>query len=300
MLWPIKATFNKKAATVEVDTFTSPVVLQDYYRISESCGPNPVMITARTGNENSAQSFSQGFSNVPWHKRAFWPGTKYVFLTKFWAFLGPCVWGRGRPWYNTSTQPESHFTCSSPRCAPQVVPGTFRLHSFWAFLRGLWGERGRPWYGTFAKLESHFTEGMFEKCWFSDRSFFMDLRAGCPCQNACFVVQTLERLTEVFGGMSAAISGPKLPLWADLSFLKRCLNQTLRIFHQDCNLFARQGRQLQRWDFSLDSLWRSCSNSRSCVFEQQNSSQNPFPSFSLRGPPPSWALPMVSTYNPSW
>ena len=33
----------------------------------------------------------------------------------------------------------------------------------------------------------------------------------------CFIFQDLERLTEVFGGMSAGISGRKLPLWADFS-----------------------------------------------------------------------------------
>ena len=60
--------------------------------------------------------------------------TKYVFLEIFWAFLGPCVWGRGRPWYGTSAQPESHFTRSSQRCAPWVVPSTFLLSYFGAFL----------------------------------------------------------------------------------------------------------------------------------------------------------------------
>ena len=35
----------------------------------------------------------------------------------------------------------------------------------------------------------------------------------------CFIFQDLEQLTEVFGGMSAGISGRKLPLWADFSFL---------------------------------------------------------------------------------
>ena len=52
---------------------------------------------------------------------------------------------------------------------------------------------------------------------FSDRSFFMDVRAGCLCANTLF--QDLEGLTEVFGRMSAGISGPKLPLWAEFSFL---------------------------------------------------------------------------------
>ena len=52
---------------------------------------------------------------------------------------------------------------------------------------------------------------------FSDRSFFVDVRAACPCQNAFF--QDLEGLTEVFGRLSAGSSGRKLPLWADFSFL---------------------------------------------------------------------------------
>ena len=52
----------------------------------------------------------------------------------------------------------------------------------------------------------------------SDRSFFVDVRAACPCQNACFF-QDLEGLTEVFGRMSAGTSGRKLPLWADFSLL---------------------------------------------------------------------------------
>ena len=51
---------------------------------------------------------------------------------------------------------------------------------------------------------------------------------GCLCQNACFL-QVLEGLTEVFGRMSAGISGPKLPLWADFSFLKVCLH-SLNLF----------------------------------------------------------------------
>ena len=88
-----------------------------------------------------------------------------VFKKNLWAFLGPCVRGRGRPWYGTSAQPESHFTCSSPKGAPWVVPSASLLNYFWAFL-GPWGRaRGRPWYGTFAKPRSHFTEGMFEKRW---------------------------------------------------------------------------------------------------------------------------------------
>ena len=70
------------------------------------------------------------------------PGT--FFSEIFLGILGPCVWGRGRPWYGTSAQPESHVTCFSPRRVPRVAPSTFLLNYFWAFLGPcVWG-RGRP------------------------------------------------------------------------------------------------------------------------------------------------------------
>ena len=58
---------------------------------------------------------------------------------------------------------------------------------------------------------------------FSDRSFFRGRPHGMSVPK-CFIYQDLERMTEVFGGMSAGISGRKLPLWADFSFLRfrRC------------------------------------------------------------------------------
>ena len=46
---------------------------------------------------------------------------------------------------------------------------------------------------------------------FSDRSFVVEVRAGRPCQTV-FFYQDLERLSEVFGQMSAGTSGRKLPL----------------------------------------------------------------------------------------
>ena len=67
-----------------------------------------------------------------------------VFKKNLWAFLGPCVRGRGRPWYGTSAQPESHFTCSSARGAPRVVPSTSLLNYFWAFLVALGRGEGAP------------------------------------------------------------------------------------------------------------------------------------------------------------
>ena len=87
------------------------------------------------------------------------------FLRRIFGYSWGLVYGEGgHPWYSTSAQPESHFTCSSPRCAPRVVPSIFFLNYFWAFLGAWGGARGRPWYGTFAKPTGHFTEGMFEKC----------------------------------------------------------------------------------------------------------------------------------------
>ena len=67
-----------------------------------------------------------------------------VFKKNLWAFLGPCVWGRGRPWYGTSAQIESHFTCSSPRGAPRVVPSTYLLNYFCTFLGALGRGEGAP------------------------------------------------------------------------------------------------------------------------------------------------------------
>ena len=72
-----------------------------------------------------------------------------------------------------------------------------------------------PWGGV-QKLQILGSE--FSARSFSDRSFFMDVRVRCPFRNAFF--QHLEGLTEVFGGMSAGMSGPKLPLWAEFLFLK--------------------------------------------------------------------------------
>ena len=67
-----------------------------------------------------------------------------VFKKNLWAFLGPCVRGRGRPWYGTSAQLESHFTCSSPKGAPWAVPSTSLLNYFWGFLGALGKGEGAP------------------------------------------------------------------------------------------------------------------------------------------------------------
>ena len=45
----------------------------------------------------------------------------------------------------------------------------------------------------------------------------------------CLFFQDLEGLTEVFGRMSAGISGQKLPLWAEFSFLKSRSENRLKV-----------------------------------------------------------------------
>ena len=63
-------------------------------------------------------------------------------------FLGILVYGKGAPWYGTSAQPKSHFTYSSPRCAPRSG-GTkqLSLELFLGILRGPKEGRGCPWCG---------------------------------------------------------------------------------------------------------------------------------------------------------
>ena len=78
----------------------------------------------------SVRYFLQGLSNVPWRKRAFWPGSKYFFLDLILGILGTLFMGRGRPWHGTSAQPERYFICSSPTYAFRVVPSTFLLNYF--------------------------------------------------------------------------------------------------------------------------------------------------------------------------
>ena len=71
----------------------------------------------------------------------------------------------------------------------------------------------------------------------------MDVRAGCPFRNACFF-QDLEGLTEVFGRMSAGISGQILPLCAEFSFLNI---SAVKMLHQMCPWAGADTVQLQHW-----------------------------------------------------
>ena len=134
------------------------------------------------------------------------------FQTYFGAFLGPCAWGKGSSWCGTCAQPKSHFTCSSPRCAPRTVPSTFLLKYLWAFLGDWGGERGRPWSGNFAKPTGHFTEGMFRKRQFVHKN----------CCSTFFV----------------PINTPPLPTSKMMDFLlnslRRASNRKLRTLSQNC------------------------------------------------------------------
>ena len=65
----------------------------------------------------------------------------------------------------TFAQPESHFTCSSPRCAPWVVPNTFLLNSFWAFFRRLGRGEWVPLVQYLCKTQKWLHTGHFETCW---------------------------------------------------------------------------------------------------------------------------------------
>ena len=112
--------------------------------------------------KESLESFDDpsGFSNVPWRKHAFGPGTKYGCRNMFVHSWG-LVYGEGGA---PGTEPESHFTCSSPRCAARVVPSTFFLfYHFVGILRGLRRGEGAPLLWYLCKPTGHFTKGMFEK-----------------------------------------------------------------------------------------------------------------------------------------
>ena len=84
----------------------------------------------------------RGFSNVPWRKRAFGPGTKYVFLEIFLGILGALCTGKGAPLvrYLCTTWESLHmfFTKRCPSGGTEYV--SFEL--FLGILRGLGEGRG--------------------------------------------------------------------------------------------------------------------------------------------------------------
>ena len=52
---------------------------------------------AQNLSQKTFRYLCQGFSNVPWRKRAFGPGAKYVFLDLFLGILGALCTGKGAP-----------------------------------------------------------------------------------------------------------------------------------------------------------------------------------------------------------
>ena len=64
---------------------------------------------------------NRGFSNVSWCQHSFWPGTKVHFKVVL-GILGALCKGKGVPLVRYLCTSESHFTCSSPRCALRAVP----------------------------------------------------------------------------------------------------------------------------------------------------------------------------------
>ena len=109
----------------------------------------------------------------------------------------------------------------------------------------------------------------------------------------CFFFQDLEVLIEVFGRMSAGISGQKLPLWAKFSFL---------IFGSDKNLSrldlaplrgkaAREAFQerhlrenIENWNGSFEVLWGVLARVPTEVSMKENISKSTFTS-TLRSTP---------------
>ena len=61
------------------------------------------------------------------------------------------------------------------------------------------------------------------------------------------VFQDLEGVTEVFGGTSAGMSGPKLPLWAEFSFLKEQIRADFRAGDEDSNFSVFRVRRFSEW-----------------------------------------------------
>ena len=71
----------------------------------------------------------------------------------------------------------------------------------------------------------------------------------------CLFFQDLEGLTEVFGQMSAGISGQKIPLWAEFSFLT-----WITLHAKTCTLFLRHGLKNVVLTKVWPCLWRQLSS----------------------------------------
>ena len=158
-------------------------------------------------------------TNVPWHKCAFWPGTKHFFSRPIIGHSWGLVYGEGGA---PGTVPLTHPKVTSHVLHQDVPRGWYQVRFFWIIFEhsGAWRAEGvLPFCMPLQNPEVTSRKACLRNVNFQTEVYFVDVRAGCPCQNACFLFQNLEGLTEVFGQMSAGMSGPKLPLWADFSFL---------------------------------------------------------------------------------
>ena len=81
------------------------------------------------------------------------------------------------------------------------------VHETWAWLASRWGS----WTPN---RERKISPKFFRPKFFHGRSSGMSVRK-------CLFFQDMDSLTEVFGRMSAGISGAKLHLWAEFSFLTK-------------------------------------------------------------------------------
>ena len=113
-----------------------------------SSAPSPAAVPFQppnTGKTSECGDFGSGFLKRALAQTCFRVWYQVRFLRRIFGHSWGLVYGEGGgPWYGTSAQPESHFTCSSPRGAPWVVPSTSLLNYFWAFLVALGRGEGAP------------------------------------------------------------------------------------------------------------------------------------------------------------
>ena len=105
------------------------------------------MLNAPPSKVHSTTSVEKGrgFSDVPWRKRAFGPGTKYVFFRNIFGHSWGLVYREGAPLVRyLCTTWESLHMFFTIRGAPRMVPSTSLLNYFWAFLGALGRGEGAP------------------------------------------------------------------------------------------------------------------------------------------------------------
>ena len=102
---------------------------------------------------------------------------------------------------------------------------------------------------------------------FSDRSFFMDVRAGCPFQNACFY-RIWRAWPKFLAGCPQGYPAQKLPLWAEFSFLVlrggACAFFFLRLTTLSFASHARPDARHVTWSAALVCQMRYHDDPRPC------------------------------------